>query len=54
MKNTCTGWALAALAWAATATAVAAPPSAAMLANACAGCHGTFGCLLYTSPSPRD
>ena len=43
MKNTCTGWALAALAWAATATAVAAPPSAAMLANACAGCHGTFG-----------
>jgi cytochrome subunit of sulfide dehydrogenase len=36
-------WALAAGVMAAAATAQAAPPSAAMLANACAGCHGTHG-----------
>jgi hypothetical protein len=35
--------ALAAGAWAISAAALAAPPSAAMLSNACAGCHGTHG-----------
>jgi cytochrome subunit of sulfide dehydrogenase len=35
--------ALAAGALAISAAAVAAPPSAAMLSNACAGCHGTHG-----------
>jgi sulfide dehydrogenase cytochrome subunit len=35
--------ALAASALAVSAAAVAAPPSAAMLSNACAGCHGTHG-----------
>ena len=30
-------------AWMAAAGASAAPPNAAMLANACAGCHGTGG-----------
>lgn len=34
---------LAAAAWVLSASASAAPPSAAMLANACAGCHGTQG-----------
>lgn len=39
-------WALGLLAMSAVGLAtqsVAAPPSAAMLANACAGCHGTLG-----------
>ena len=36
-------WALAAVALVVSATALAAPPTAAMLANACAGCHGTNG-----------
>jgi sulfide dehydrogenase cytochrome subunit len=36
-------WALAAGALMASAHALAAPPSPAMLANACAGCHGTYG-----------
>ena len=36
-------WALAACALAISAGAYAAPPSAAMLSNACAGCHGTNG-----------
>lgn len=35
--------ALAAAALVLSASANAAPPSAAMLANACAGCHGTLG-----------
>jgi cytochrome subunit of sulfide dehydrogenase len=37
------GWMLAAGTLAAAASATAAPPSAAMLANACGGCHGTHG-----------
>lgn len=37
------GWTLAAGALAISATAFAAPPSPAMLSNACAGCHGTHG-----------
>jgi sulfide dehydrogenase cytochrome subunit len=37
------GWALAGSVFAMSALAQAAPPSAAMLANACAGCHGTNG-----------
>ncbi|TRZ93268.1 MAG: cytochrome c4 [Rhodocyclaceae bacterium] len=37
------GWALATGALAISAMAQAAPPSAAMLSNACAGCHGTNG-----------
>ncbi len=37
------GWALAAGALTLSATAFASPPSAAMLSNACAGCHGTHG-----------
>lgn len=36
-------WALAACALAISAGAYAAPPSAAMLSHACAGCHGTNG-----------
>jgi sulfide dehydrogenase cytochrome subunit len=36
-------WALALGVMAVSTAAVAAPPSAAMLANACAGCHGTNG-----------
>ena len=36
-------WALAFGAFVISASAVAAPPSAAMLSNACAGCHGTNG-----------
>lgn len=37
------GWALATGALAISAIAHAAPPTPAMLANACAGCHGTNG-----------
>jgi sulfide dehydrogenase cytochrome subunit len=37
------GWTLAAGALAISAAANAAPPDGAMLANACAGCHGTHG-----------
>lgn len=37
------GWALTAGALALSAAAHAAPPTAAMLSNACAGCHGTNG-----------
>lgn len=37
------GWALATGALAMSAIAQAAPPSPAMLSNACAGCHGTNG-----------
>lgn len=37
------GWALATSALAISAMAQAAPPSPAMLSNACAGCHGTNG-----------
>lgn len=37
------GWALATGALAVSAMAQAAPPTAAMLSNACAGCHGTHG-----------
>ncbi len=37
------GWGLATGALAVSAMAQAAPPSAAMLSNACAGCHGTNG-----------
>ena len=37
------GWALATGALAISAMAQAAPPSSAMLSNACAGCHGTNG-----------
>lgn len=37
------GWALATSVLAISALAQAAPPSAAMLSNACAGCHGTNG-----------
>jgi sulfide dehydrogenase cytochrome subunit len=37
------GWALATGVLAVSAIAQAAPPSAAMLSNACAGCHGTNG-----------
>ena len=36
-------WVLAVCALAFSAVAHAAPPSAAMLSNACAGCHGTHG-----------
>ena len=36
-------WALAACALAISAGAFAAPPNAAMLSYACAGCHGTNG-----------
>ena len=37
------GWALATSVLAVSAMAQAAPPTAAMLSNACAGCHGTNG-----------
>ena len=37
------GWVLATGALAISALAQAAPPSPAMLSNACAGCHGTNG-----------
>lgn len=37
------GWVLATSALAMSALTQAAPPSAAMLSNACAGCHGTHG-----------
>ncbi len=37
------GWALATGVLAISALAQAAPPTAAMLSNACAGCHGTNG-----------
>lgn len=37
------GWALATGVLAISAMAQAAPPTAAMLSNACAGCHGTNG-----------
>ena len=37
------GWTLATSVLAISALAQAAPPSAAMLSNACAGCHGTNG-----------
>jgi cytochrome subunit of sulfide dehydrogenase len=43
MKKKWSGLVLAAGALAFSATAFAAPPSAEMLANACAGCHGTNG-----------
>lgn len=43
MKQRWSRLALAASAMAFSATAFAAPPSAEMLANACAGCHGTNG-----------
>ena len=36
-------WALSAAALAMSASAFAAPPTPAMLSNACAGCHGTHG-----------
>ena len=36
-------WALAACALAISASALALPPNAAMLTNACASCHGMFG-----------
>lgn len=42
MKKT-SHWAVAAGALALSAAALAAPPTPAMLANACAGCHGTNG-----------
>jgi sulfide dehydrogenase cytochrome subunit len=37
------GWALGTSVLAISAIAQAAPPTAAMLSNACAGCHGTNG-----------
>jgi cytochrome subunit of sulfide dehydrogenase len=43
MKKSWNGWALAAGALAFSASALAGPPSADMLATACAGCHGTNG-----------
>jgi sulfide dehydrogenase cytochrome subunit len=43
MTKTWKGWAVAAGVLAASTSALAAPPSAAMLSNACAGCHGTNG-----------
>lgn len=43
MTKTWKGWAVAAGVLAASTMALAAPPSAAMLSNACAGCHGTNG-----------
>ena len=36
-------WALSAAALALSASAFAAPPTPAMISNACAGCHGTNG-----------
>lgn len=43
MKQRWKGWALATGALMISATAFAAGPNAQMLANACAGCHGTNG-----------
>jgi len=43
MKRRLTHWALAAGALAFSAAVFPAPPNAEMLANACAGCHGTNG-----------
>lgn len=43
MTMKCSGWVLAAGVLAMSAMAQAAPPSPAMLSNACAGCHGTHG-----------
>lgn len=43
MTKTRKGWALAAGILAASTSAIAAPPTAEMLSNACAGCHGTNG-----------
>lgn len=43
MKQRWSSWALAAGALTISATAFAADPYTAMLANACAGCHGTHG-----------
>ena len=43
MKPNKCGWAVAAGLLAISATAFAAPPTPAMLSNACAGCHGTQG-----------
>ena len=43
MKHRWSGWALVAGTLAFSATASAAPPTAEMLSNACAGCHGTNG-----------
>jgi sulfide dehydrogenase cytochrome subunit len=42
-SNRAVQWALTAGALVISAGAIAAPPSPAMLANACAGCHGTYG-----------
>ena len=43
MKQRWSRWALTAGALTISATAFAAGPSAEMLSNACAGCHGTYG-----------
>jgi len=43
MKFRKDGWVVAAGLLAVTASPLAAPPTAAMLSNACAGCHGTQG-----------
>ncbi|MGE5468043.1 MAG: c-type cytochrome [Ignavibacteria bacterium] len=43
MKLQWSDWALAACAFGIASSAHAAPPSPAMLSNACAGCHGTHG-----------
>lgn len=43
MKQRWSSWALTAGALTISATALAADPGTAMLANACAGCHGTHG-----------
>ncbi|MCX7174191.1 MAG: c-type cytochrome [Proteobacteria bacterium] len=43
MKIRKDGWVVAAGLMALSAASLAAPPTAAMLSNACAGCHGTLG-----------
>ena len=43
MTKKWSGWAVAASALAMSAAVHATPPDAAMLSNACAGCHGTHG-----------
>lgn len=43
MKIRKDGWIVAAGLLALSAASLAAPPTAAMLSNACAGCHGTLG-----------
>jgi sulfide dehydrogenase cytochrome subunit len=43
MRNRTIQWALAAGALAISGAALAAPPTPAMISNACAGCHGTNG-----------